>query len=198
MTKKKRDCMKINLHHFAVGIIATVVGASCNPTKYLAEDEKLYNKGHVVIHSQDSIPEDRKEAFEEHQEEMLRPKPNKKILGVRFKLGLYNMGGGPDSSSGAINRWLRRQGEEPVLLSDVNREYNENLLRNRMENFGFFNAYVTSDTMIDGKMAEVIYNAHPGKIYRIANVDFEVDSTTQLGKDIASTKSESLLKVKSN
>src|SRR5690606_34673320 len=109
-----------------------------------------------------------------------------------------NMGGGPDSSSGAINRWLRRQGEEPVLLSDVNREYNENLLRNRMENFGFFNAYVTSDTTIDGKMAEEIYNAHPGKIYRIANVDFEVDTTTQLGKANTSTQLDSLLEVKTN
>src|SRR5690606_27417799 len=196
--KRKGGRMKTKLHDIAIGMIAMAMVASCNSTKYLAEDEKLYNKGHVVIHSEDSIPKERKEAFETHLEEMLRPKPNKKILGMRFKLGLYNMGGGPDSSSGAINRWLRKQGEEPVLLSDVNREYNENLLRNRMENFGFFNAYVTSDTTIDGKLAEVIYNAFPGKIYRIAKVDFEVDSATKLGKDILSTKSQSLLHVKSN
>src|SRR5690606_18463505 len=103
------------------------IAASCSSTKYLAEDERLYDKGHVVIHSEDTIPKDRKEAFETHLQEMLRPKPNKKFLGMRIKLGLYNMGGGPDSSSGFIGRWLKRQGEEPVLLSDVNREYNENL-----------------------------------------------------------------------
>jgi len=196
--KKKGGRMRTKLHDIAMGMIAMILVASCNSTKYLAEDEKLYNKGHVVIHSQDSIPKDRKEAFETHLEEMLRPRPNKKFLGMRLKLGLYNMGGGSDSASGAINRWLRKQGEEPVLLSNVNREYNENLLRNRMENLGFFNAYVTSDTTIDGKLAEVTYDAFPGKIYRIAKVNFEVDSTKQLGKDILSTKPQSLLHVKSN
>lgn len=190
--------MKINFYIVAALILELFITTSCQPTKYLAENEKLYDKGLVVIHSKDSIAKHRKEAFETHLEEMLRPKPNKKFLGMRFKLGLYNMGGGSDSASGAINRWLRRRGEEPVLLSDVNREYNENILRNRMENLGFFNAYVTSDTAINGKLAEVTYHAYPGKIYRIAKVDFEVDSSKQLGKDILSTKPQSLLKVKSN
>ncbi len=194
--KKKGGHMKINQHTIVAGMVSLIFAASCNPTKYLAEDEKLYNKGHVVIH-QDSIPEDRKEAFEAHLEDMLRPKPNKKILGIRYKLGLYNMGGGPDSTNSFIKRWLKKQGEEPVLLSDVNREYNETLLRSRMENLGFFNAYVTSDTTIDGKFAEVTYDAFPGSIYRIAKINFEVDSAKQLGRDILSTKEHTLLKPKS-
>lgn len=195
--KKKGGRMKTRQYTIIIGIIALALAASCSATKYLAEDEKLYNKGNVIIH-RDSIPKERREAFETHLEGMLTPKPNKKFLGMRFKLGLYNMGGGPDTTSGAVGRWLKRQGEEPVLLSDVNREYNENLLRNRMENLGFFNAYVTSDTTIDGKLAEVTYDAHPGEIYRIAKVDFEVDSTKQLGKDISDTQPHSLLQVGSN
>src|SRR5690606_9093955 len=97
-----------------------------------------------------------------------------------------------------FKNWLKKQGEEPVLLSDVNREYNENLLRNRMENLGFFNAYVTSDTSINGKLAEITYNAFPGNIYRIAKVDFEVDSLKSLGRDILATKQNSLLTVGRN
>jgi len=177
--------------------VGMALASSCSSTKYLGEDEKLYNKGHVVI-QRDSIDVKRKAAFEEHLESLLRPAPNKKFLGMRIKLGLYNMGGGPDTTNSWFKNWLKKQGEEPVLLSDVNREYNENLLRNRMENLGFFNAYVTSDTSINGKLAEITYNAFPGNIYRIAKVDFEVDSLKSLGRDILATKQNSLLTVGRN
>ena len=194
MKKTKGTKMKIKLTRlFSIALLSAALASGCNSTKYLAEDEKLYDKGHVVIH-RDSMDADRKQAFEEYLEGLLRPKPNKKVLGMRFKLGLYNMGGGPDTTGGFFKRWLKRRGEEPVLLSDVNREYNENLLRNRMENFGFFNAEVTSDTSINGKLAEVTYNAFPGNIYRIANVNFEVDSLKNLGRDILRTSDQSLLK----
>jgi outer membrane protein assembly factor BamA len=196
MMKKKGVAMKTNRQPILAGLLIVAM-AACNPTKYLAEDEKLYNGGNVIIHK-DSIPKERKEAFEDHLETMLTPKPNKKFLGMRIKLGLWNMGGGPDSTNSAVKNWLKKRGEEPVLLEDVNREYNENLLRNRMENLGFFHAYVTSDTIIDGKFAEVNYNAFPGNIYRIAKVDFEVDSSSSLGRDILSTKDSTLLKIGSN
>lgn len=77
---------------------ALLVAASCNPTKYVADNETLYTGGTVTIHH-DSIPKDRKEAFEDFLGESLLPKPNSKFLGMYFKLGLWNMGGGPDSST---------------------------------------------------------------------------------------------------
>lgn len=111
--------------------------SSCNSTKYLAENERLYDGGKVELKVDTGVANDRKVAFEESLGSMLRPEPNAKILGWRWKLSLWNMGGGPDTTTNFIRRWLRRQGEKPVLLSDVNREYNENLLRNRLENRGF-------------------------------------------------------------
>src|SRR5690606_39988957 len=111
-----------------------IMASSCNPTKYVADNEKLYTGGEVTIHN-DTLQKDRKEAFEGFLEESLLPKPNSKFLGMYFKVGLWNMGGGPDTTkTGFFNRWLRNQGQEPALLSEVNREYNENLLRNKMEN----------------------------------------------------------------
>lgn len=182
----------MKIKHVLTYSIGLLLIASCNPTKYIADNEKLYKEGDVIIHN-DTIPKERKEGFESFLEEALMPKPNSKFLGMYFKLGLWNMGGGPDTSTNFIKRFLKKQGQEPVLLSDVNREYNENLLRNKMENLGFFNARVTSDTLIDGKMATVQYDAFPGKIYRINDVKFELDSTTQLGKAILGTQHESLL-----
>ena len=195
---KKGVAMKTNKLKVFSTLMVGLCLAGCSSTKYLGEEERLYNKGNVHIF-QDSISEENRAAFETHLESMLSPKPNKKFLGMRFKLGLYNMGGGPDSSSGAIGRWLKSQGEEPVLMSDVNREYNENILRGRLENLGFFNAQVSSsDTIINKKIGEINYLAHPGSIYRIAKIDFEVDSNRQLGRDILSTRSNSLLRIGSN
>jgi len=180
-----------------ISLIGLIFLGSCNPTKYLADGEKLYTAGQVDIKN-DTLAAERKEAFESVLEESLTPKPNSKLLGMYFKLGLWNMGGGPDSSSNFVRNWLKRNGQEPVKLSDVNREYNENLLRNKLENFGFFHAQVTSDTLIDGKFASVRYDAFPGKIFRINNVKFEIDSNTYLGEKIAEIKSTSLLKTGNN
>src|SRR5690606_3356365 len=126
------------------------------------------------------------------------PKPNSKLLGVYFKVGLWKMGGGADTSNNFIRRWLKKQGEAAVLLRDVNREYNENLLRNNMENLGFFTARVTSDTLIDGKMATIQYDVFPGPIYRINEVKFDVDSNSRLGRSIINTKAQTLLKPGNN
>lgn len=171
--------------------------SSCNPTKYIADDQKLYKEGDVVIHH-DSMALDRKEAFETFLESSLMPKPNKKLAGIYFKLGMWNMGGGPDSTDNFVRKWLKKNGEKPVLLSDVNREYNQNLLRGKMENLGFFQARATSDTIIDGKFATVRYDAYPGKIYRINSVKMDVDSTTQIGRSILESKDQTFLKEGSN
>ena len=92
-TKMKKGMrMKTNQYPVLLGLISLVLASACNSTKYLAEDEKLYDKGNVIIHK-DSIPAERKQAFEEQLQGLLTPKPNKKLLGVRFKLGFWNMGG---------------------------------------------------------------------------------------------------------
>lgn len=181
-----------------VGFVNFFLLFACNTTKYLAEDEKLYDKGEVILLMDTNVNADRKEAFEEHLEELLMPKPNKKLFGIRWKLAFWNMGGGYDTTRNIIKNWLKKQGEEPVLLSDVNREYNENLLRNRAENLGFFNASFTSDTSSRDKLATITYTGIPRKIYRIKSVTYSVDSTQQLGHDILTAKENSLLQVGRN
>lgn len=174
-----------NSHLLYTVFFALVIG--CNPTKYIAEDEKLFDEGVVELHD-DTLSDDRRRTFESNLEDLLRPEPTS-----NFKVALWNMGGGPDTTVGAIKRWIRRQGAPPVLLSEVNREYNENLLRNRLENLGFFHANVTSDTLVDGQKATVKYDAYPGVRYRIDSLKFDVDTTQELGRDILATKPNSLL-----
>lgn len=144
----------------AIGSLALY---ACSTTKHIPEGERLYVEGDVQLQMDSNVNAERKALFEEHLEELLMPKPNKKLFGVRWKLMFWNAAGGYDTTnSNFFKRFLRKRGEEPVLLSDVNREYNENLLRNRMENLGFFNAEVNSDTTYNGKFGKIIYTGIPG------------------------------------
>src|SRR5690606_12629681 len=172
-------------------VVAALFFIGCSNIKYLPEGENLYVKGEVEIDT-DTIPDQYIAPLTTNLEDLLRPKPNTTILGMRPQLYLYNIAGEPQSDRGFRN-WLKNKvGQAPVLLSDVNREYNENVLRNRLENIGFFNAEVTSDTTIRNRKATVSYTATPNIIYRINSVTFELDSS-ELGKAIKSTASESLL-----
>ncbi|ULT22717.1 hypothetical protein KUH03_25755 [Sphingobacterium sp. E70] len=179
---------------FAIGILTlgTII-ASCSSTKNLKEGESLYVKGNVIIDS-DTISKENKEKLATYLQSALMPKPNKRLAGVPFKLYFNNMAG-DSANKNMIKRFFKKIGEEPVLLSDVNREYNENLLRNRMENIGFFNAEVKSDTLVEEKKATVNYTAKPNIIYKIQSVKFDIDSNSQLGRDIRSSSDKSLLQV---
>jgi len=166
--------------------------ASCSNIKYLQEGENLYVKGKVTLQPDTSFPEKYIEPLEERLEGDLRPQPNSTILGLRPKLYIYNLARNAKSEKG-LKGWLKyKVGEAPVLLTDVNREYNEKLLTNRLENFGFFQAEVASDVSIKNRKATVTYLAKPNHNYKINKVVFSLDSSA-LGKAVKKTQQASLL-----
>ena len=194
---KKGVKMK-NRNYLIALLLLILMVYSCNTTKYIPENEKLYIGADVVIKS-DSIKNPKQlTAFEENLKSLTLPQPNSKTFGVPWKLIFWNLGGGYDSTDNLVRNWFKKKGTEPVLLSQVNFEYNENVLRSRMENLGFFNATVSSDTLIKGKKAEVIYSAVTNNIYRIKSVDFAIDTAQQIGKAIYKTRDQSLLRVGSS
>ncbi|QNL49458.1 BamA/TamA family outer membrane protein [Olivibacter sp. SDN3] len=173
--------------------ILTLLLASCSNIKYLKEGEDLYVKGEVTVNN-DSLPDRFKEPLTESLEGILRPRPNKKFLGLRPKLYFYNIAGEPKKNKG-FKHWLKNKvGEEPVLLQDVNVSYNENLVRNRLENIGFFNAYVETDTTIKSRKATLNYTATTNRVYRINKVTFEADTTTEIGRELKNAQEGSLLR----
>lgn len=186
--------MRIRSLYVWIPIVMFFVASSCSNTKYLKEGENLYVKGRVELKPDTSFPEKYIEPLESNLESYLRPQPNSSILGLRPKLYFYNLAGDSTTTEKGIKGWLKyKVGEPPVLLSDVNRPHNEDLLRNRLENLGFFNAEVSSDTTIKNRKATVSYFATPHDNYKIKDVVFELDST-DFGKIIHETKDGSLLK----
>jgi len=165
---------------------------SCSNTKYLKEGEMLYTGAEVKIEN-DSLSKKSKKALKSELEDNLTPKPNSSFLGLRPKLFFYNIAKEPKKEKG-FNYWLKYKiGEKPVLLSDVDREFNKDIIVNYSENKGYFNATATYDTVSKNKKAQVIYTLRPGNQYLINKVKFQNDSIP-VTEEIVKVSDKTLLK----
>ena len=172
------------------GMASTVV--SCSNTRFLKEGQMLYTGAKVKIEN-DTISKKEKKDLQAALEANLTPKPNSTFLGLRPKLYFYNIAKEPKKDKG-FNYWLKyKVGEKPVLLGDVDREFNKDIIVNYSENKGYFNAKATYDTVSKNKKAQVIYTVKPGSRYLIDGVKFQKDSTL-VNKEIQSFTNRTLLK----
>ncbi|WP_411811168.1 BamA/TamA family outer membrane protein [Chryseobacterium scophthalmum] len=177
-------------YFLASGITVAVI--SCSNTKFLKDGQMLYTGAEVKIEN-DSLSKKEKSELQSALEESLTPKPNSTFLGLRPKLYAYNTTKEPKKDKG-IKYWLKYKfGEEPVLLGDVDREFNKDIIVNYSENKGYFNAKAKYDTVSKNKKAQVIYTLNPGARYLISNVNFPKDSTL-INSEIQNLKEKTLLK----
>ncbi|AZI66735.1 hypothetical protein EIB71_03140 [Kaistella daneshvariae] len=188
--------MKLKIRHHLYQVLAALMLAafitSCSNTKFLQEGQLLYTGAKINIKN-DTLTKKEKNNLEEALLDQLRPKPNSSFLGLRPKLYIYNITKEPKKDKG-LGYWLKyKVGEKPVLLSDVDRDFNEKIIVNYSENKGFFNAKASSDTIAKNKKAQVIYTLKPGARYFISAVNFPKDST-EINKEIVSIADKTFLK----
>ncbi|MGO3181931.1 MAG: BamA/TamA family outer membrane protein [Aequorivita sp.] len=178
---------------FKIGIVFTAiifVLQSCSVKKFIPDGERLYTGATVEIKSDSLIKNEGQ--LKSVLEEALRPKPNKKILGMR--LGLYYYYKMQKEHPGFINRFLyKKMGEDPVYQSDVKPYDVDDILINRMENRGFFYSEVTSEFEEDEdkKEASIEYTVKADSPYTIAS--YKLDSLSspvysEIQKSVAETK----------
>ena len=181
----------MNLRHRLLFILFLLLTASCNVTKHLPEGEKLYAGSKVKVHT-----DGKKNASSLSTElkDLVRPKRNKTILGIRYKVYFYYVVGEPKGKG--IRKLVREKlGEEPVFASSVNLEKNRQVLENRLQNRGYFHAVVTAsvDTTSKKRLTTLKFEATTGPQYKIRTVTFPTDST-QLTLEINKNSKRSLLK----
>ncbi len=149
---------------------------SCSNMKFLKEGQLLYTGAEIKINN-DTISKKEKSALKDRLEENLTPKPNSAFLGLRPRLYIYNITKEPKKEKG-LRHWLKYKiGEEPVLLSDVDREFNKKLVENYSENKGYFNVNANYDTIVKNKKAKVEYEVKTGSRYMMSDIHFVKDST---------------------
>src|SRR5680860_18653 len=152
---------------FFTGIVFLVILQGCSVEKFIPEDKLLYSGAKLKV--QDSIAKN--SDYDEvvaRLESLLLPNPNSKFLGMRPKLYFHYKG--QQENPGFINKFLNKKlGEEPVYLSDVDPNFREELLINRMENSGFFYSTATSTISKneEEKLASVEYEVNMKEPYTL-------------------------------
>lgn len=153
--------------------------AACSPK--LPPGESLYVGSTVKVEGATRGAKEKK-TLKDELAGLVRPRPNSKFLGIRFKL-----------MANRIPFLGKKMGEPPVLTSSVNFEKNNEVLQNRLQNRGYFHAAVTWDTTTKRKKTRATFTAKVGPQYSINSVSFPQDSSG-LSKAIAATANRTLLK----
>ena len=174
-------------------LLLVLLLSACNSTKYVPEGDLLYTGGSVKVEDSLLSKKERK-GLQNVMEDMLRPKPNKKFLGLRPKLFFYNLVSEPKKDKG-FKYWLKyKVGEPPVLFSKVDLDYNADILSNYSENIGYFKTRVESDSTRRKDKASAEFIVKPGKQFKIKSVTFPQDATV-LDSSIRKLQRRTLLKV---
>ncbi len=165
------------LRLFTSFIIILCLFASCSNTKYLPKGESLYTGSSIKYISNDSSAKSQKVVLKDELKEIVLPKPNSSILGLRIKLWFHNIAGKP---TGKGLRYLIRNklGEPPVYASAVNFEKNRNIMVDRLQNRGYFKGRVNFDTTTRKLRTSAVFQVKPGVQYVIDTVNFPTDSST--------------------
>lgn len=185
--------MRRKITKYIILTLAALFAISCSNTKYLPAEDMLYTGGEVKV--KDTMMDKKaRKALQKELEPLLRPKPNSNFLGLRFKLYVYNLAGEPKKEKG-LRHWLRTKvGEPPVLFSQVDLDYNADILQNYSENKGFFKTKTSADSTSRNQRAKAVYTVTTGRQFKIRNVNFPDSSGTELEKAIGKTKRRTLLK----
>ena len=159
---------------YIIIFIAFSLLCSCSVTKQVPDNDALYTGADINLKRADKDVKLNKKDTKDELQSLLRPQPNKSILGIKFKLMIYNMVDTPKKSSG-LKYWLKyKVGEPPVLASSVNLEKNRAILQNRLENKGYFKTQVTVDTTVRHKKMKATYSSVVQQRYLIRNVSFQL------------------------
>jgi hypothetical protein len=160
---------------FAAFTVLTIY--SCAVKKYVPEDELLLDSYNLMVVEDTLVNIKDKDQLTVELQKTLGPRPNSKILGKR--VGLHYHYKVNKDSAGFISRFLNRKlGEDPVYLSNVEEESTRDLLRNRLENRGFFFSSISSshDDDENAKEAVVNYEITLPEPYRMETYQVDRDS----------------------
>jgi outer membrane protein assembly factor BamA len=163
--------LRTSLKKYPILILVFVSFYACGIKKYIPEGEHLYTGASIEIEA-DSTTQ-RVDDLQKDLANVIRPKENTKLLGMH--LGLYYFYKNQQGKSNFLNKWLYKKiGQKPVYKSAINKLENEDILRNKLENYGFFYSTISSSFKVKKKEASLIYRLKIPAPYKMAS--YKIDS----------------------
>jgi outer membrane protein assembly factor BamA len=136
-----------SIRFIPASILLAFLVSGCNPTRYVPNNAYLLNKNKIEINNSTISKKELQGA--------IRQKPNKRVIGLRFHLFLYNASN--INKPKGFSAWLRRIGEEPVILNQNILQRSVTQLKQYLKNKGYYHSTVNDTLLIHKKKAEVVF-----------------------------------------
>ncbi|HZY78785.1 MAG TPA: BamA/TamA family outer membrane protein [Cyclobacteriaceae bacterium] len=168
--------------------------AGCTATKLVPEGESLYDGAEIKFEAQGNVG--RTSRLEENLQELITPKPNKKILGMRPGVWFWYKAGEPKKPKGLRSFIKRKLGREPVLLKDIKPERTAEQLQAEVRNEGYFKSTVTSDVKTEGKVSKAIYTVILYPPFRLRKIEQHLFDSLREPKLVQAMEENTMLRTK--
>lgn len=147
-------------------LLVFLMFSACNPTKYVPQDEFILQRNKVIF-------SEKKKIEKKDLKESIQQKPNKRIVGIRFHLGLYNTSN-IDKEKG-IHSWLREIGEPPVIFDISENKKSLAQMKSFLNRKGYFDAIVEDTVVYSKQKAITEYFIDILEPYKIGRINYIID-----------------------
>lgn len=144
----------------------------CSATKFIPEGSYMLDKVNVQSEDKRVKPNALKGYIRQH--------PNSRWFSlVKVPMGPYALSG--KDSTKAINRFLQRIGEMPVVYDSLEAERTRVSIEAAVRNMGYLRARTETETQIKGKKLKLNFRVMPGELYEIRKFTYEIADSVQQG-----------------
>jgi len=181
-------------HHFraakqaGIALWLLLLLSSCQPAKYLSQDELLYDGAQIeLLHSR---PVPRAKQLKKQLLRQTRPQKNSAL-----QLWIYNHFYRPEREEGPFNWVASRLGQAPRLYTSENARRSQTLMEKYLRDHGFFEARINRDTNQTGpQKVRVHYQIRDLNQARFGPLDVPTDSIGTLGALLQHQANETWIK----
>ena len=151
-------------------ILFILLLASCTGTSHLPKGERLYTGAEIKL---ESIGKVNKGNIKAIVESVVRPQPNNSYFGMRPQLWLYMSAGVNPKSK--FKKWLQKNGQAPVLMTNVSPSATSAVIDATLFNIGIFNSTTTYKIVEKKNTASVVYTSYIHRPYTVKEFVYTID-----------------------
>jgi outer membrane protein insertion porin family len=146
--------------------------SACTPARYLAEEEALVDAVQLEV---EAAPLPKRIAAD--LAELMQPQPNRRFLGLRLRLGIYQLAGEPRQEKG-LRHWVKNKlGEPPVRYDAARAERSSRAMEKYLQDHGFFQGAVQHEAAIQDQRARLVFRLRSGPQYQVRALHVPPDDT---------------------
>ena len=148
-------------------VVAVIFLSSCKPARHVPQGEYLLRSYELNIDDR-NINREQLRAF-------VQQRPNKRILGARFHLWLFNSA--KPEKTNWWNEGLRKNGEPPVIWQQAKTNRTMFEFELFLKSKGYYYSNISDTVIFRKRKANVIYNIRSGWPYTIDNISYVIPDT---------------------